>query len=436
MKREDLLLLLTILLFLQGYLFESVFAALLGFSIVVYLLYLHSEFIPSIKAERRINSRLREGVRARSVLKLKNLTGKRFGIRVLEDLPPGFTAEEPAFQVAGYEERKVDYYIIPAKGAYRLKGPRIRVTDARGLYYTDFFVDSEIEVEVYPSISRIREEVRAKKNVELAKRYQKALQGFRTMEIHSLRRFQLGDDTKLVDWKATARLGELIVKEFLREVESEIYIILDSGREMRKGIRSSRIDYASILTLQLAYLLRGYRIGLMIYDEFGVICKLNASKSPEQIERISRSLKLNPIRSSLFSLKIPELRFRISEESRMFLKRVIPTIKGRMSSSTGLVDALGHLQTPSFLIFIADITSNTTELIRVLSEARNRHKVLLLTPNPILFFDVEKLDKKRILWLYRRYLEREELIKKLSRIVPVVDLGPSDYIDAVRRVIE
>lgn len=438
MKREEILILLAFLLFVQGYLLENVFPALLAFSIVVYLTYLRSEFSPKIEAERRIiDNKLIEGVRARSRLRLRNLTNKKLKITILEDfLPPGFKAEIlPPFILNEGEEKEVEYSIIPVKGVYKIKGPRIRVTDLRELYHTDFIVDSEIEVEVYPSLDKIKEEAKAEENLKLATMYQKALLGLQTMEIHSLREFQPGDDIKHVEWKATARLGELIVKDFLRELEGDIYIILDAGKEMRKGVRNSKIDYATTLTLQLAYALRKYRVGLIVYDDFGVKYRVEASKSPEQIEKIVRSLKISPMYSDLLGVKLPEISLKLSEESRKFLKKILPIIKGRRGFATGLIEAVSSLPSSAFLIFISDITAHTGELIRVLSELKNRHKILLLTPNPILFYDESKLDKETLLWLYKRYLEREELIKKLNRIVPTLDLGPSDLLDVIRGAI-
>jgi uncharacterized protein (DUF58 family) len=437
MRREELLILLAFLLFVQGYFLRNVFPALLAFAIILYLIYLRSEFSPKIEAEREVDSRLTESERARSRLRLRNLTDKKLKIAILEDfLPHGFKAEvPPPFMLNEGEEREVEYFIVPVRGVHTIKGPKVRVMDSRELYYSDFIVDSEIDVEVYPSLDRVREEARAEENIKLATTYQRALLGIQTIEIHSLRKFQPGDDTKHVEWKATARLGELIVKDFLREVEGDIYIILDAGREMRKGIRNSKIDYATTLTLQLAYALGRYRVGLIVYDDYGIKYRVEASKSPEQIERIVRSLKITPVYSDILGVKIPEISFRVSKEARNFLRKVMPAIKGRRSFATGLMESVSALPSSAFLIFISDITAHTGELIRVLSELRNRHKILLLTPNPVLFYDESRIDRETLLWLYRRYLEREDVVKKFSRIVPTLDLGPSDLLEVIREAI-
>lgn len=437
MKREEILIFLVFLLFVQGYLLQNVFSSLLAFSILLYIIYIRSEFSPKVEATREIESKMIEDVKANSKLKLKNYTDKKLRITILEDLLPiGFKAETPPpFVLKEGENKEIEYSIIPVKGLYKIKGPIIRITDLREIYYTDFIVNSEIEVEVYPSLDKIKEDAKAEENLRVTT-LKKAMLGLQTMEVHSLRKFQIGDDAKHVEWKATARLGELIVKDFLKELEGDIYIILDAGKEMRKGVKSSKIDYATTLTIQLAYALKKYRVGLIIYDDFGVKCRVDASKSSEQLEKIVRSLKISPIYSNLLGLKLPEISLKLSDESRKFLRKIIPAIKGRRSFATGLVESISILPSSAFLIFISDITANTSGLIKVLSQLKNRYKILLLTPNPILFYDESKLDKKTLIWLYKRYLEREELIKKLNKIVPTLDLGPYDFLDVIGGTIE
>jgi len=61
---------------------------------------------------------------------------------------------------------------------------------------------------------------------------------------------------------------------------------------------------------------------------------------------------------------------KIKEESRKFIKKILPAIKGRRSYATGLIEAISSLPSTAFLIFISDITANTSELIKILLELR------------------------------------------------------------------
>ncbi|MGB3458656.1 MAG: DUF58 domain-containing protein [Halobacteriota archaeon] len=436
MKREEVLLLLIFLLFVQGYLFRNVFPALLAALILLYLIYLRVEFSPAIESERQIARKLKDAERVKTKLRLRNLSNKRWGIAIFELLPPGFKAETPALILVGGEAREVEYFITPVRGIFKLRDPTIRATDTRGLFYTDFLPNSESkkEVEVYPNLDKIREESKAGETLQFTEAY-KALFGIRTVELDTLREFQPGDEQRHIDWKATTRLGELIVKEFLKETKGDVYIVLDAGKEMRKGIKSSKIDFATTLTLQLAYALRKSRLGLMVYDDYRIKRIVAAkTKGSEHVERIAGSLNIGTIPTTLMGLKLslPEKGIRIKEESRAFIGKILPVVKGRRSSATSLIEAVSSLPSSAILIFIADITTNTSELIKVLLELRKGHKILLLSPNPILFYDAESPDKETLIWLYERYKEREEIIKKLNGIVPTFDLGYSDLLETIR----
>jgi uncharacterized protein (DUF58 family) len=439
MKREEILLLLVLLLFVQGYLFRNVFPALLASMILLYLIYLRVEFSPGVESEREIDRKrkLKDGERVKTKLRVRNLSNSRLKIEVLENLPAGFKADRTSLFLSGGEEREVEYFITPVRGIFKIKNPGIRAKDLRELYYADFTPgsDSEKEVEVYPNLDKIREESKAGETFKFTEASQ-TLFGLQTLELDSLRAFQPGDEQRHIDWKATTRLGELIVKDFLKETEGDVYIVLDAGKEMRKGIKSSKIDFATTLTLQLAYALRKSRLGLMVYDDYGVKrVEAARTKGTEQVEKIASSLKIGTIPANLMAIKLPlpEKSLKLKEESRNFIKKILPAIKGRRSSATGLIEAVSSLPSTAFLIFISDITANTSELIKILLELRKGYRILLLTPNPILFYDEARLDRERLIWLYRRYKEREEIIKKLNGIVPTFDLGPSDLLETIKR---
>jgi len=91
------------------------------------------------------------------------------------------------------------------------------------------------------------------------------------------------------------------------------------------------------------------------------------------------------------------------------------------------------LKNPSFVILITDL-SNPIPTYRAVAAAKENHRVLILSPNPLLFYS-GRLDEKTLERLYRAYLEREELLRKFNALVPTIDLGPSDYLREIARVV-
>lgn len=54
----------------------------------------------------------------------------------------------------------------------------------------------------------------------------------KSMNFENLREYVYDDDIKDIDWKASARTGKLLVKQFIAEKKHNIMIILDSGLKM------------------------------------------------------------------------------------------------------------------------------------------------------------------------------------------------------------
>jgi uncharacterized protein (DUF58 family) len=89
-------------------------------------------------------------------------------------------------------------------------------------------------------------------------------------EFQALKDFQSGMDRRLIDWKQSARHGDLLVKEFRVEQNQHIVIALDTGRLMSAPLAGQpRLDRALHAALLLAYvgLRLGDRVGLFTFDE-------------------------------------------------------------------------------------------------------------------------------------------------------------------------
>ena len=93
-------------------------------------------------------------------------------------------------------------------------------------------------------------------------------------EFESLRDYVQGDDPRLVDWKAFARKGRPIVREYQEERGQELILLVDAGRRMgatttldaRRGW--TKLDHALDAALELAAvaLQAGDRVGIAVFD--------------------------------------------------------------------------------------------------------------------------------------------------------------------------
>ncbi|MBN2308610.1 MAG: DUF58 domain-containing protein [Candidatus Hydrogenedentes bacterium] len=83
-------------------------------------------------------------------------------------------------------------------------------------------------------------------------------------EYFSLREYEPGDDLRYVAWRASARLGNLMVKEFEQETSRSVLLVLDSRRDDLEGFEE-RFEEAIELVASLAVTLlnRHYSVSLL-----------------------------------------------------------------------------------------------------------------------------------------------------------------------------
>lgn len=115
-------------------------------------------------------------------------------------------------------------------------------------------------------------------------------------ELDSLREYQRGDDVRLVEWKASARARQLVVKRMVPETRREFMLVVDTGRQL-VGARHEGLhiiprleDAATVaLTLAAAALQRGDRVGLIAFAA-EIRAYIPPSAGHAQLRRLAESL--------------------------------------------------------------------------------------------------------------------------------------------------
>ncbi|MDF1562665.1 MAG: DUF58 domain-containing protein [Deltaproteobacteria bacterium] len=87
-------------------------------------------------------------------------------------------------------------------------------------------------------------------------------------EFDSLRDYVPGDDIRRIDWKATARRGLPITRQYRPDQHQDIILMLDCGRQMRPRVGNHRkLDHAVNAALSLAHVALEQRdkVGLIVF---------------------------------------------------------------------------------------------------------------------------------------------------------------------------
>ena len=85
-------------------------------------------------------------------------------------------------------------------------------------------------------------------------------------EFQELRDYRVGDSMRKIDWKATARIGHFISREYREERNQQIVLLVDCGRRMlAKDGSISHFDHVLNASLSLAYIAmrEGDAVGLL-----------------------------------------------------------------------------------------------------------------------------------------------------------------------------
>ena len=114
--------------------------------------------------------------------------------------------------------------VFPRRGVYRQNAFGIRTRFPFGFFEKTRKVESKVEIVVYPRVEPTEQfyEVLPLLSGEMASHFRG-----RGHELHSLRGYQATDSARFVDWKVSAKTGRLMVREFAREDERRVMLVLD-----------------------------------------------------------------------------------------------------------------------------------------------------------------------------------------------------------------
>jgi uncharacterized protein (DUF58 family) len=170
-------------------------------------------------------------VRAQVELENQKLTLPSFSLRVeaVQEKGAGPVAmlEQPVYFPYIPKQDSVQQTIpitFPKRGVYYQEAFRIVTRFPFGFLQKARRLDMKTEALVYPSVEPTAE------YMEVLPVIQGALESLSKghgQDLYSLREYVPSDSVRLVDWKATARSGSLMVREFAREEDSRVLLVLD-----------------------------------------------------------------------------------------------------------------------------------------------------------------------------------------------------------------
>lgn len=189
-------------------------------------------------------------------------------------------------------------YRAELRGRFALGDLRVRVRGPLGLVERQTRFAGEQEIAVEPALLRLSETLR----LAASERWRDL--GLRTLrrrgvssEFESLREYVIGDEVRRIDWKAFARRGKPMVRNYQVERGQELILLLDCGRRMRAvggaGERAAwtKLDWALDAALELAAvaLRQGDRVGVAAFER-SLVAYVPPARGARAQSRLARAL--------------------------------------------------------------------------------------------------------------------------------------------------
>jgi uncharacterized protein (DUF58 family) len=233
-------------------------------------------FIPreALRVKRKVPPILKQAQLFQVELTLVNQGETTALFQIVDSPPVDFTGSPKMITVRLPPRREiVQTYNLKSyrRGSFSFGAVFYRITGPLGLIQRQGKIDLPQPVQVLPDMTG---EGSRDLQLALAGAFQagrrKAARRGEGSEFESLREHQRDDDFRHIDWKASAKRGKLISRQYETERDQRLMILLDTGRLMSPKIGSYRkLDYAINASVHLAQIAlhKGDLVGYAIFND-------------------------------------------------------------------------------------------------------------------------------------------------------------------------
>lgn len=225
-----------------------------------------------------------------------NPTGRAVTVGIADELAPSLQAERRRVQVTVPPHGRVQAHttITPRRrGTFQPAEVTVRVRGPLGLATRQAARTVPGRLEVHPRFrSRAEAELRVHRGRILEQGRRSARGRGGGTEFEALRDYVQGDEYRHIDWAATARAGQPVVRTYRAETDQTVLVLLDTGRVVAGQVDGvPRLDHSMDAALALATVgtALGDRVGLLAYG--GEVHRLLVPRRDTgQLRRLSREL--------------------------------------------------------------------------------------------------------------------------------------------------
>ncbi|NIO20650.1 MAG: DUF58 domain-containing protein [Candidatus Aenigmarchaeota archaeon] len=126
-----------------------------------------------------------------------------------------------------------------------------------------------LHLDVVALVKKLEVIIKILVNTQVSSRYRSVFRG-RGLEFEDFRVYTPGDDAKAIDWKASVRSNDILVKEYREERDLDVYFLLDVSSSMIFGSTEKlKLEYAAEFVAAFSYFVMkaGDKAGLIMFSD-------------------------------------------------------------------------------------------------------------------------------------------------------------------------
>lgn len=225
------------------------------------------------KAIRELADRFSNSDKNEVKLMLRNEYPFPVKAEIIDEIPPEF--QERHFSIRSgfkpWQEETFDYHLTPKeRGTYHFAQIRIFVQSPLHLAIRRYTLGNPDTVKVYPSFLQMRKFELLAATDRLTEAGIKSVRRVgHQLEFDQIRDYVQGDDSRTINWKATALKARLMVNQYQDEKSQPVYSMIDMGRTMQQPFDGmTLLDYSinAALAISNIAMLRHDRVGLITFN--------------------------------------------------------------------------------------------------------------------------------------------------------------------------
>lgn len=254
--------------------------------------------------------RVQEGDRLDVLLKLT--AGKRLSTFMLEERLPerlGRTVRVPVTSMTSGSEIEHAYTLRAQRRGVFEVGPLVAVAgDSLGLAQRETIVAKPFELLVHPRIELVSDRPLTRHFEDPPIRPPVSRPWPSGMEFYGMREYTRGDDPRRIVWRASARVGKIMVRENEQGITDKITIILDTNRthHSREGdgfSESFETGVRAAASLAVRHLREGYEMKVLTNEGWLTRALRGAKEQQAMLDSFARvDMGRTPLGSSIRQL--------------------------------------------------------------------------------------------------------------------------------------